>query len=180
MTWLTDTEWEKVQRVIPIVVVDVVALERSEDGRRVGLIRRETPHQGVRWNLIGGRVRYGETLGAAIRREVTGALGDEARVVVDEVEQPHFVALYGPFPHPSFAHDPRKHAVGLTYALPVHGRVAPRSEALGFEWFDPKALPPRSEWGFEQDRVAEACLGRVGIGSGFSGERPRAPVAHEA
>ncbi|MGI9112982.1 MAG: DUF4916 domain-containing protein [Gaiellaceae bacterium] len=166
MTRLPDEQWEWVQTVLPIAVVDVMPLHA--DKQRVGLIRRETPHQGERWNLIGGRVAHGESLVLAIEREIREALGDRARVDLSDAGQPLYVAQYGPWRAEPFSFDPRKHAIGMTYLLPVAGPLTACGEALSFAWFMAMELPARSEWGFEQDRVAEACLARAQIPFSFS------------
>jgi ADP-ribose pyrophosphatase YjhB (NUDIX family) len=163
VTWLDEQSWAEVQRTLPVVVVDVVPLREAHGATLVGLIERETPHQGLRWYLVGGRIRYGETLGAAIRRELREALGEGVAVDVADDAQPQHVAQYGPFGSRPFARDPRKHAVGLTYALPLRGEPSPRAEAVSFSWFPLGALPPHSAWGFEQDGPAEACLRATGL-----------------
>lgn len=170
MTWIPDDEWSQIQELMPIVVVDIAVLRQSSPGS-VGLIRRETPHQGQKWNLVGGRIRKGESLGEAIEREVSSNLGPRARVTVEDSSQPHFVAQYGPFKRRGFSLDPRKHAVGLTYALPLSGEITAMGEALEFRWFEIASLPPRPEWGFEQDRAAEECLRRAGLAPRFANGR---------
>ncbi|MEO7002122.1 MAG: DUF4916 domain-containing protein, partial [Ktedonobacterales bacterium] len=70
--WLELTEWERIQKCVPIICVDILpvrfARQRQQRPLALGLIRRDTPHQGQRWCLIGGRVLYGESLGDAIER----------------------------------------------------------------------------------------------------------------
>lgn len=156
MTWLDDSDWQRIQSLLPIVTVDALVLDESKPPR-VGLIRRETP-AGRRWNLVGGRIRRGESVAEALGRELRDALGMGAEFELEDEPQPAFVAQYGPFEREPFARDPRKHAVGLTFAVTVRGAVQPQNEALDFRWFELRALPAREEWGFEQDRVAEATL----------------------
>ncbi len=167
MTWLEDDEWERIQTLIPIAVVDIVLLS-MDSPPRVGLIERETPHQGKRWNLIGGRIRYGEPLEAAVRREISDALGSNVNVRVPDVSKPHYVAQYAPLKQSGFLEDPRKHAVGLTYAVRASGIPAARREALAFAWFPITSLPARGVWGFEQDQAAELCLRAAGLSPKFS------------
>lgn len=167
MTWLSDQEWKRVQENIPIVVVDIVLLSADEPPR-VGLIQRNTPHQGVRWNLVGGRIRYGESIAEALIREASENLGRAFRIVLGDVSTPQYVAQYAPDQRQGFLPDPRKHAVALTYALPATGPIEPTREALGFEWFRMNELPAREDWGFQQDRAAEACLRNAGFRPGFS------------
>ena len=52
--------------------------------------------------------------------------------------------------------------MGLTFAVPIRGDIQAQNEALEFGWFDLNGLPSREEWGFDQDRVAEATLRAVG------------------
>lgn len=162
MTYLDNTRWEWVQRVLPIAVIDILAVEGDAADSRIGLIRRSTPHQGERWNLVGGRIQYGETIGDAIKRELRDALGGAVAVDVTDDEQPAYLAQYGPWQRPPFSLDPRKHAVGLTFVLPIDGVVDPQGEARDFAWFPPHRLPTPAKWGFEQDRVAAAALRSVG------------------
>lgn len=172
MSWLSPADWERAQATLPIPHVDIVVLRRRGGTVQAGLILRDTPHQGRRWNLVGGRMQHGESLGAAIRRELTAALGDDVAVAVEEDEQPHFVAQYAPDAGWPFLPDPRKHAVALTYALEIKGSVRPRGEALDFRWSPLAALPARPSWGFGQDRACDACLRRAGYEPRFAAAAP--------
>jgi ADP-ribose pyrophosphatase YjhB (NUDIX family) len=167
VTWLEDSDWKRIQALLPIVTVDALVLDGGEPPR-VGLILRETP-AGQRWNLVGGRIRRGESVAEALVRELRDALGEDAAFEVDLDRQPDFVAQYGPFEREPFANDPRKHAVGLTFAVTVRGEIQAQNEALEFRWFDLAAHPSRDKWGFEQDRVAEATLKAVGLTPRFGG-----------
>ncbi len=162
MTWLSDDEWAKIQTLLPIAVVDIV-LVAEDDHPRVGLIQRDTPHQGRRWNLIGGRIRFGEAIGEAMAREVRETLGAELHVRLPDASRPHYVAQYGPMKRGDFLDDPRKHAVGLTYVVPAWGAPVPQGEAFAFHWFPLRLLPRRDQWGFRQDRAAESSLRSAGL-----------------
>jgi ADP-ribose pyrophosphatase YjhB (NUDIX family) len=164
MTWLRDEDWAWVRNAVPVAVVDVAALSR--DSRRVCLIWRETP-SGRGWNLVGGRILKDEPVRVAIERHVHETLGRTATVAVGADPQPDYVAQYFPKSTRTFAHDPRQHAVGLTYALVVTGRTRAIGEALARAWFSVDELPPRRSWGFDQDRVAERCLRRAGLAPHF-------------
>jgi ADP-ribose pyrophosphatase YjhB (NUDIX family) len=166
MTWVPEDEWDRLQQILPISVVDVVLLTH-EDPPAVGLISRETPHQGIRWNLVGGRIRFGESIDEALQREISENLGSGIEIQLPDVKNPHVVAQYAPFRKTGFSIDPRKHAVALTYAIRARGSVVPAKEALGFRWFPLDQLPSRGEWGFEQDRAAEECLRSAGFSPEF-------------
>lgn len=162
---IPEKEWAQIQRRIPIVCVDILTLQCTPEPERriqaVGLILRDTPHQGQRWCLVGGRIRHNESLGEAITRQMRDTLGPRVTFTVDDDEQPLYVGQYFPEHRSDFPMDPRKHAIGLTYWLEVGGSPMPREEALLFEWFPPDHLPPRERFGFEQDLVVYACLDRL-------------------
>jgi hypothetical protein len=85
-------------------------------------------------------------------------LGILARVHYPRGQQPIYVAQYAPNGREPFARDPRQHAIGLTYALKTTGVIMPRGEAIAFEWFDVRKLPPPQQFGFGQDRLLKTCL----------------------
>lgn len=170
-TWLADDEWERVQRAVPIVCVDVLAVkhtgERASRVAAVGLILRETPHQARRWCLIGGRVLHDEALEEAITRQLRDTLGSTIEFSLPDAQRPLYVAQYLPTQRGRFPHDPRKHAVALTYCVEIAGAIAPQNEALDFAWYSPDRLPPRAQFGFEQDRVVDLCLARFRVEHAF-------------
>ena len=50
--WLDAADWKWVQDTMPIPCADAVPVRLGEDGQtveHVGLIYRNTPHQGMRW-----------------------------------------------------------------------------------------------------------------------------------
>ncbi|HAN24115.1 MAG: DUF4916 domain-containing protein [Microbacterium sp.] len=145
MTFLPDGLYAQIEANMPIACVDFVPVERAE-GRisRVGLILRESPHGRV-WCHLGGRVRRGETLRAALERHSLETIGLELDVSVNP--QPDavfewFPSSIAPADGTVFGDDPRKHAIGLAYVLgmPFEG-ASPRGEALDFASFDPTNLP---------------------------------------
>jgi ADP-ribose pyrophosphatase YjhB (NUDIX family) len=164
--WFPPDEWKQLQSVIPITCVDVLPVRYSKKGREagvpdVGLIFRDTPHQGGRWCLIGGRLCYGESLRGALRRQVRETLGKKVRPVLETREMPLVVAEYAPSGRSPFALDPRQHSVGLTYAVEIRGLPVPTGEAIRFRWFEIEGLPSRGDFGFDQDRVVAACIKRL-------------------
>jgi ADP-ribose pyrophosphatase YjhB (NUDIX family) len=124
----------------------------------IGLILRETPNQGQRWCLVGGRLLYGESLRDAIVRQVGETLGTKARIHLKRDQQPLYIAQYAPHGIEPFGLDPRQHAVALTYISRITGSPVPQGEAVAFEWFDVRKLPPPERFGFGQHRLVNACL----------------------
>jgi len=162
--WISDHEWTRIQHLLPIVCVDVLSVRFAPGTRQIdalGLILRETPHQGQRWCLVGGRMAYDESLGEAIARHLFDTLGQNIQFQVRDDQQPIFVAQYLPGARAGFPLDPRKHAVALTYCLEIGGSPVPQHEAIAFDWFSPDRLPLPDEFGFEQNLVVDACLERL-------------------
>jgi ADP-ribose pyrophosphatase YjhB (NUDIX family) len=161
---LDPNEWHQIQHSVPIACVDVLPLQLSGGDRgtieRVGLILRETPHQGRRWCLVGGRLCRNESFPEAISREIRDALGNQAQFKLREDIQPDYVAQYFTVSKESGGFDPRQHAVGLTFCVLIQGNIHPQGEALSFAWFHCSQLPAPEEFGFNQDRVVVACLAR--------------------
>lgn len=172
--WIEDAEWSRIQRLIPIVCVDVLALRAGSKGyTSAGLILRHTPHQGDRWCLVGGRMRLGETIVEAVERHMYGTLGPDVRFSLPTSQQPCYIAQYMPYPRDDFPVDPRKHAIALTFALEVAGRPLPRDEALDFEWFALDRLPAAEAFGFQQNQVVDSCLSTLATLTDDDPRRPR-------
>lgn len=159
--WLSETEWRQAQASLPISCVDILPVQVS--GRRVhaiGLILRDTPHEARRWCLIGGRLGHNESLGEAVARQLREALGTDIRVSVGDDPQPTYTVQYFSSRRAGRAFDPRQHALGMTFCLPVDGKAVAQGEALAFEWFDRGEFPSASEVGFGQRPILDACVSR--------------------
>ncbi len=160
--WLKPEDWAWAQKNLPIVCVDVLPIRFSSkeftEIEAVGLITRATDQGTPGWCLIGGRVLRGESLAAAIRRQVKETLGDHMRVYLSRELNPACIAQYSPTGKTPFCFDPRQHSIGLTYAVEIRGSPDPRGEATAFDWFKPSHLPPSRQFGFNQDRIVERCL----------------------
>ena len=164
--WLSAADWRRAQQTLPIACVDVLPV-RVIEGRvaRVGLIHRDTPNQGRRWCLVGGRLWRDESFPAAAARQLRETLGPAVPfepVAADR--QPDHVTQYFTTDRPADGGllDPRQHAVANVFVVPLtgDGDVKAGGEAFDFRWFDVGALPPPDQWGFRQDEVAAACLRR--------------------
>jgi ADP-ribose pyrophosphatase YjhB (NUDIX family) len=161
--WLSANDWKWVQDHMPIACADVVPVRLGSDGRaieQIGLIHRNTPHQGMRWCMVGGRMWRNESLAEAASRQLRETLGPGVVFEIDPLRQPDYVVQYFTSPRPPLFHDPRQHAITLAIVVPIDGEVIPMGEAESFKWFDPDRLPPPEQWGFEQDRATGECLVR--------------------
>lgn len=164
--WLPEDEWRKVQRCLPIVCVDVLACRRENGAlQEVGLIRRNTPHQGVRWCLVGGRMRYGELIAEAIGREIREALGDGVGHRWNGLDEPLKLVQYMPMLGKGEYHDPRQHAISLVYAVELLGTPVPQGEALDFQWFKTGEVPREKDMGFGKGAVVADLIRRLNHGA---------------
>jgi ADP-ribose pyrophosphatase YjhB (NUDIX family) len=144
---------------VPILCVDLIPLSAG-DPARVGLIERATPGGGTGWCLVGGRVMRDEPLTSAIERHLHATLGN--RIDVDpSTLRPFGVIEYFSEPGLGEFHDPRKHAVSVTYSGRCTGeaRAQHDSEAISFRWYAPEQLPG-VRYGFGQQKIIERFLGQ--------------------
>lgn len=159
--WLTQAEWEWVQARVPILCVDLVPIRTVKEGPLVGLIRRDTPHQGIRWCLIGGRVLHNEPLRAGSRRHLIETLGDSIRIVLPHPFEPLLTTEYFSVRHKNELYDPRQHALALVFLVNVGGKIQACGEAHEFRWFRVSSLPAPRAFGFGQQRVLQSALERL-------------------
>jgi ADP-ribose pyrophosphatase YjhB (NUDIX family) len=144
--------------------VDVLPVSLLADGRtiaRIGLIHRETPHQGRRWCMVGGRLWRNESLVEAATRQIRETLGLAVQFAIAADRQPDHVVQYFTFDRSVGLLDPRQHAVTMVFVVPITGEVVPGGEAMAFQWFDPLNLPAVDQWGFRQDEVVRSCCAVV-------------------
>lgn len=112
---------------------------------------------GEGWCLIGGAVLRNEPLVDAVERHVRSTLGDKLAVDRSTLELRTVIEYFTQQDIGEF-HDPRKHAVALTYVGICEGEGAPTGEALEFDWFRVDQLSAVS-FGFGQDAAAVRALG---------------------
>ncbi len=124
----------------PALTVDAVIVK---DGKIVLIKRKEEPFQG-QYALPGGFVEYGETVEAALRREVL----EETGLVVDVSS---LVGIYSD-PH----RDPRGHVVAAAFtALTVSGALTSGSDAAEAIFWEIKNLPPLA---FDHAQIIQDAL----------------------
>lgn len=154
--WLSEKEWAWAQESLPIVCVDAMPVSFHESELRIGLILRETPQQGQRWCLVGGRLRMDESLSNALNREWQSAFGEQLSPTA--VSKPYIVEYQRSY-SPGHPWDPRKHAVSATYSVLTRKTLTPHgTEALDFRWFAIDELDDRVV-GFGQESVVAALVG---------------------
>jgi ADP-ribose pyrophosphatase YjhB (NUDIX family) len=157
-------KYREIQELIPISCVDILPLllstKRKDTIEAIGLILRDTPYQGKRWCLIGGRLDKNESIVHAINRELQDALGAEIDYHLPEEIQPDYVAQYFPIHKKNAGFDPRQHAIGLTFCVPIKGIIKPQREAIDFKWYKYLQIPTPDNFWFNQDHIVKACLSR--------------------
>jgi ADP-ribose pyrophosphatase YjhB (NUDIX family) len=144
-------------KLVPVPCVDILPYRIGDGLAEVGLIRREDAEGRRVWNLVGGGVHRQESLAAAAARHLKSTLGADITWEPTDFSRPEMVGEYFPAAGTGARHDPRKHAIGLSYTLALAGQVSPRGEALGFRWF-PEAEIPFGEIGFGQEHVIRGLL----------------------
>ena len=151
--------FQAIQKQVPIACVDVLPLRKCPGkSNEIGLIYRNTPQQGRRWCLVGGRIYLNESVRCALDRHIHETLGMKVRWIVKEPIHPLFVAEYFSIWDRGALYDPRQHAIALTFAVEIRGPIQIGGEACDFKWFDRKHLPTARSFGFGQSKVVEECL----------------------
>lgn len=159
---LADDLWKTIQASIPIFCVDVVPVRSAPSSRlEFGLILRNTPLQGQRWCLIGGRLLLDEAIEDAVQRQLSGAVGSSLASVGTPQLAPLLVE-YRRSPNPEGLQDPRQHSISATVPVLMSGEgIAQGKEALAFRWWDVEDLNG-DVMGFGQEhlvpRIVQALL----------------------
>jgi ADP-ribose pyrophosphatase YjhB (NUDIX family) len=140
-----------------VVCVDLLPFRSSTGVTEIGLIKRSDAAGGTGWNLVGGGVYRGESIEEAVERHIRETLGPKPVWRKPNFGRPDAVGEYMPTPEPGRPHDPRKHAVALTFVVGVDGEISSGGEALEFRWF-PQSEAPLDSMGFGQDLVLRKLL----------------------
>lgn len=159
--YLDDETYGLIQRSVPICTVDLLCMFTDREIAPMLLIERDDGHgHPGALNLVGGRIRLGESIEAAALRHVRETIGDAVEVQPREWGRPEWVAVYprgeaGPGPH-----DPRQQSISPSYVVNCAGEpvVVDSGEATGLAWFDPDDLPPPDRFGFGQGEVVKRML----------------------
>jgi ADP-ribose pyrophosphatase YjhB (NUDIX family) len=155
--WLPQEQYDFIVAHVPILCVDLIPLS-DEEQPRIGLIERATPDDVTGWCLVGGRVMRDEPLESAVRRHLHATLGDEIDVDPATLRPVGVIEYFSQEGVGEF-HDPRKHAVSVTYSGRCSGipHVQTGTEAIDFAWFTQEQLPA-VRFGFGQQKVMKRFL----------------------
>ena len=166
--WLDPEDMDWVRARMPIPYINAVPVHLGTDGlpSRIGLLLRSMADGTLGRELVGGRIKHGETIREALLRHAENDLGSLAMPDLPLTLVPFHIAEYFPEPGKSPFVDPRQHAVALCYILPVRGQCAPRHDALSLDWLTPQELTRpdiTSELSPGQNRLITAALAHLGI-----------------
>lgn len=138
--WLSREELDNVRGRVPILYVAAVPVRVADNGEvvAVGLLLRASETGHMERELIAGRVNYHERVRDALVRHLEKDLGPMALPSVPASPVPFTVAEFFPTPGVTPFHDPRQHAVALSFVVPVRGDCAPQQDALDLAWLTPE------------------------------------------
>ena len=155
--WLPKEDYDFIVAHVPILCVDLIPLS-AEGEPRIGLIERATPGGGTGWCLVGGRVMRDEPLAAALARHLHSTLGENLEIDPAELRPVGVIEYFSQEGIGEF-HDPRKHAVSVTYSGRSTGRaqVQDNGEAINFAWHSKEQLAS-VRFGFGQEKVIQRFL----------------------
>jgi ADP-ribose pyrophosphatase YjhB (NUDIX family) len=138
-SWLSEEDLATVRGRMPILYVHAVPVRTDAQGQvtQVGLLLRMDSEGLANREVVAGRVLFGEQIRDALLRHLEKDLGPLALPRIPAPIAPFTVVEYFPDPTISGFHDPRQHAVGLAYIVPVDGDCEPSQDALDLVWLTP-------------------------------------------
>jgi hypothetical protein len=165
--WLSTEDMETVRGRLPIVYVNAVPVRADGAGvvTHIGLLLRLGPDGAANREIVAGRILYGERVRDALVRHLEKDLGALALPVIPTSPQPFTVIEYFPNPDVSGFYDPRQHAVGLGYVVPVEGDCVPSQDALDLVWLTPEEVVSptvAAELSPGHEKVVRRALAHVG------------------
>ena len=142
MVYLPDELYRTVADSLPIVCVDAIPVRRAGGIWQIGIITRATGSEAGRPALVGGRIHYGETSSAAIKRHLETDLRLKTFTFFKNDEtRPFYIGQYQHIQASAGLFDPTKHSIALTYLIKVSGAPRPRNEASAFHWIGQAEIP---------------------------------------
>ena len=137
--WLSVEAIRDARAQLPILYVEALPVRTDSSGKvtQVGLLLRAMPDGSISRAMVSGRVLHGELVRDALIRHLEKDLGNLALPLLPSSTLPVCVSEYFPDPEVSGLHDPRQHAVALSYLIPVQGDCNPSQAALDLSWLTP-------------------------------------------
>lgn len=160
---LTDSAYELVADVVPIMCVDVIPVDVSSSGVfRLGTIIRGTGSERGKLAIVGGRLQKNEGIEAAISRHLNASFDSPDFEFYDgnTEDTPFYLAQYKHAPHSEAGYDPTKHAIAPTYLITIDEPTSTRDEALSFQWIGLDEIPSVTAYnhGIALQRAADFLL----------------------
>ena len=165
--WLSAEDMETARGRLPIVYVNAVPVRADGVGivTHIGLLLRLGPDGAANREIVAGRILYGERVRDALVRHLEKDLGTLALPRIPTSPQPFTIIEYFPNPDVSGFHDPRQHAVGLAYVVPVEGDCEPSQDALDLVGLTPEEVVSptvAAELSPGHEKVVRRALAHVG------------------
>ena len=153
--WFDDAEYARLRRRMPIPYVNAIPVRVGETGNveRIGLLLRSLEDGTLGREVVGGRIRFHETIRTALVRHAENDLGPMALPVIPPAISPFHIAEYFPTEGSALLHDPRQHAIAMCFIMEVRGECTPRADALSLDWLTPEET-------MRSDIVGELCYGQ--------------------
>ena len=166
--WLSAEGIKDARAQLPILYVEALPVRTNAAGKviEIGLLLRAMPDGSISRSLVSGRVLYGELVRDALIRHLEKDLGNLALPILPNSTLPVCITEYFPDPEISGLHDPRQHAVALSYLIPVQGDCSPSQASLNLAWLTPsEAISSRtaSEMTGGQHKVVLTLLAHAGV-----------------
>ena len=134
--YMSDEEYALVTRKTPIPTVNLIILKKNKNKWEILLIIRKTGYAKGNWCFIGGRVKIGETLSDALKRQEED-LGVKVKIL------PPFNPNFPSYIDDRLGQDQTKQSVSIIYpAKIVSGKLKYEGEEYGgYKWFPVDKLP---------------------------------------
>lgn len=166
--WLDPEELAQIRRRLPLTYVHGLPVRRGDDGQveSVGLLLRTLETGVLGREIVGGRVKFHESLRTALMRHAEKDLGPLSLPSPPLSLTPFHVAEYFPTEGESRHYDPRQHAVALCYILLINGDCSPHGSALSLDWLSPHEAASDEiarEMRHGQEHIVRAGLAHLGL-----------------
>src|SRR5699024_4819170 len=102
-----------------------------------GLLLRSLDDGTLGREVVGGRIRFHETIRSALMRHAENDLGPMALPVIPPPISPFHIADYFPTEASSLLHDPRQQAISMCFILEVRGECTPRADWVSLDLLAP-------------------------------------------